>query len=123
MSFSELQTVMFEAAQLVNQRPIGRHPTYPDEGSYFCPNDLLLSRASPEVPQGPFTERVGDRYRLDFIQRIAQSFWKKWTRDYFLGLIIRSKRHMERRNIKEGDVILIQDSNALQGDWRIGIVT
>lgn len=25
MSFSELQTVMFEAAQLVNQRPIGRH--------------------------------------------------------------------------------------------------
>lgn len=25
MSFSELQTVMFEATQLVNQRPIGRH--------------------------------------------------------------------------------------------------
>ena len=59
MSFSELQTVMFEAAQLVNQRPIGRHPTHPADRSYLCPNDLLLSRASPEVTQGPFKERVG----------------------------------------------------------------
>ena len=26
MDFSELQTVMYEAAQIVNQRPIGKHP-------------------------------------------------------------------------------------------------
>lgn len=59
MSFSKLQTVMFEAAQLGNQRPIGRHPAHPHERSYLCPNDLLLGRVSPEVPQGPFMERVG----------------------------------------------------------------
>ena len=59
MSFSELQTVMFGAAQLVNQRPIGRHPTHPDDGSYLCPNDLLLGRASPEVPQGPLLKESG----------------------------------------------------------------
>ena len=35
MRFSELQTVMFEAAQIVNQRPIGRHPTSPEDGSYL----------------------------------------------------------------------------------------
>ena len=46
------------------------------------------------MPQGPFKERVRDRYS-----------------------------HVERRNAKEGDIILIQDSNALQGDWRIGIIT
>ena len=48
-SFSEVQTVIYEAAQLVNQRPIGRHPTSPDEGSYLCPNH--------HVPEGPFTEK------------------------------------------------------------------
>lgn len=123
MDFSELQTVMFEAAQIVNQRPIGRHPTSPDDGSYLCPNDLLLGRASPEVPQGPFKERVSDRYRLDFIQKIVEGFWKKWTRDYFPGLIVRSKWHVERRNVKKGDVVLVQDSNALRGEWKLGIVT
>ena len=30
MTFSELQTVVFEAAGLVNERPIGNHPSSPD---------------------------------------------------------------------------------------------
>ena len=123
MDFSELQTVMYEAAQIVNQRPIGKHPTHPDDGSYLCPNDLLLGRSSPEVPQGPFKQRVSDRYRLDFIQQVVQSFWKKWTRDYFPGLIVRSKWHVEKRNVRRGDVVLIQDSNPVRGNWKIGIVT
>ena len=54
LSFSEFQTVIFEAAQLVNQRPIGRNPSQPDDDTYLCPNDLLLGRASSNVPQGPF---------------------------------------------------------------------
>ena len=29
---SELQTVCYEAANLVNERPIGRHPTSPEDG-------------------------------------------------------------------------------------------
>lgn len=38
LGFSELQTVCYEAANLVNERP--------DDGSYLCPNDLLLGRAT-----------------------------------------------------------------------------
>ena len=56
LTFSEFQTVIYEASQLVNQRPIGRSPTQPDDGTYLCPNDLLLGRASSHVPQGPFKE-------------------------------------------------------------------
>ena len=54
LSFSELQTCMFEASELVNQRPIGNHPTDPSDGVYLSPNDLLLGRASSCIPQGPF---------------------------------------------------------------------
>lgn len=123
MDFSELQTVMFEVSQIVNQRPIGRHPTNPEDGSYLCPNDLLLGRASSEVPQGPFRERVSSKYRLDYIQQIVQNFWKKWTRDYFPGLLVRQKWHVEKRNMKVGDVVVIQDTNAVRGEWKLGIVT
>ena len=31
LTFSELQTLCFEAANLVNEQPIGRHPTLPDD--------------------------------------------------------------------------------------------
>ena len=42
MRFSELQNVMFNAAQLVNQRPIARHPADPEDVSYLCPNCYVL---------------------------------------------------------------------------------
>ena len=54
----ELYTVFLEVANLVNQRPIGRIPNYPDDGSYICPNDILLGHASSEVPKGPSKPRT-----------------------------------------------------------------
>ena len=52
----ELYTCLLEVANLMNQRPIGRIPNDPDDGSYLCPKDMLLGRATSMVPQGPFRE-------------------------------------------------------------------
>ena len=75
-SFAEMQTVMHEAVQLVNQRPIGRKPLTPDDGTYLCPNDLLLGHY---YPQGPFSESANAKQRLNFTQDIIKKFWEKWT--------------------------------------------
>ena len=99
-AFSELQTVCFEAANLVNERPIGRHPTSPDDESYLCPNDLLLGRSTSRVPSGPFAQTDNPRRRYEFIQKIVDNFWRKWTRDYFSSLIIQQKWHTAKRNLK-----------------------
>jgi transposase InsO family protein len=58
----ELYTCIPEVANLVNQRPIGRVPNDPDDGSYLCPNDMLLGKhhlvylkghlKKPETPDG-----------------------------------------------------------------------
>ena len=122
-TFSELQTALFEAAQLVNQRPIGLHPSRPDDGSYLCPNDLILGRSSSQVPQGPFQERNSNKHRIDFIEKVAQAFWKRWTREVFPSLVISPKWHSERRNVMKGDVVLIEDANALRGKWKMGVVS
>ena len=122
LSFSELQTCMFEAAELVNQRPIGNHPSDPSDGVYLCPNDLLLGRASSSIPEGPFQERSSHRYRLDFVQQIVSAFWKRWVREVFPNLVICPKWHTERRNLKAGDIVLMQDDNALRGKWKKALV-
>ena len=54
LTVPEIQTVFFEATNLVNERPIGRHPTDLNDGVYLCPNHSLLGRASSTVPSGPF---------------------------------------------------------------------
>lgn len=123
MTFSELQTVCFEAAHLINERPIGRHPTSPDDESYLCPNDLLLGRSTSRVPSGPFIQTDNPRRRYEFIQKIVDNFWRRYTRDYFPSLIIQQKWHTTKRNLRKGDIVLIQDSNQIRGQWKLGKVS
>ncbi len=57
LSFPGLQTVLFEAASLLNERPIGLKPgSDVNAGSYLCPNKLLLGRASSHAPLGVWLE-------------------------------------------------------------------
>ena len=94
LTFSELQTVLCEVANLLNGRPIGRKPgADPTSGVYLSPNDLLLGRTSIEPPQGNWAKasKLADRFL--YMQRIVTSFWMKWYRDYFSLMTIRQKWH------------------------------
>ena len=104
----ELHTVVYEVANILNERPIGMHPTNPDEGTYICPNDLSLGRASSRIPGGPFADFTSLKNRYAFVEGIANSFWRNMTRDYFPSLLIRSKWHVQKRNIVLGDTVVIQ---------------
>ena len=123
LSFSELLTVLYEASQLVNERPIGTHTSDPDSGTYLAANDLLMGRASSKVPQGPFNQRSSDKHRLDFIQSVVNQFWKRWTNEVFPSLVMQKKWHTASRNLQCGDIVLIKDSNNLRGKWKMGKVT
>ena len=121
LKFSEMLTVMYEAAELVNERPIGQHPSHPDEG-YLCPNDLLLGRSSNEVPQGIFEHHANNKSRFFFVQSVVNNFWRRWTREVFPNLVIQKKWHTESRNLMKGDVVLVQDINAVRGSWKKAVV-
>lgn len=120
LTFGELQTVLFEVANLTNERPIGIKPgTDLDLGSYLCPNDLILGRTSIKVPSDTWTNTINPKPRLEFIQKIVENFWRRWQRDYFPTLVIRQKWHVSKRNVVPGDIVLLQDSNAVIGKWKL----
>ena len=123
LTFGELQTVLFEVANLLNERPIGTKPGVDIElGSYLCPNDLLLGRTSIKAPVGKYMTENGIKNRLEFIERVTNGFWRKWQRDYFPTLLIRQKWHVDKRNVCEGDIVIIQDANSIRGHWRLAQV-
>ena len=118
----ELYTCFLEIANLINQRPIGRVSTDPNEGTYLCPNDILLGRASSDIPQGPFRETRDPRKLVEFVQRIVDDFWKRWQRDVFPALVPRRKWNADRRNVRVNDVVVVENPNVVRGNWRIGKV-
>lgn len=118
----ELYTCLQDIGNLVNQRPIGRVPTDPDDGHYLCPNDMLLGRASREVPQGPFRETRNPKHRVEFVQKIVNSFWQRWTRDVLPLLVPRRKWDANRRNVCVNDIVMLVDSSAVRGKWTVGRV-
>jgi hypothetical protein len=124
LTFSELQTALFDVTALLNERPIGTKTTNPDEGAYLCPNDLLLGRTNRSAPYGQwFQNNDSGKIRLSAINDIVDSFWKKWLKYYFPTLIVRKKWHTERRNVCTGDIVLMQqDSNDYKGVWRLAQV-
>lgn len=98
----ELYTCLLEVSSLVNQRRIGLIPNDLDDGSYLCPNDLLLRRASSQVPQGHFKETSNPGRRVEFVQRVVDYLWKRWSRDVFPSLISRET------------FVIVKDPNAVQ---------
>ena len=87
---NETAEALVKSCKLALKKAIGEHVLTPFElytclldGAYLCPNDISLGRASPEVPQGPFQETKNPRKRVEFVQKIVESFWRRWTRDVF----------------------------------------
>ena len=81
---------------------------------------MLLGRSSPF--QGPFRETKNPRKRVEFVQKIVDSFWKRWTRDVFPLLVPRKKWNSEKRNVRVNDVVIMQDGTVVRGKWRVGRV-
>ena len=77
---------------------------------------------APEVPQGPFQETKNPRKRVEFVQKIIDSFWRRWTRDVFPLLVPRRKWNSEKRKVRIGDIVIVQDGTAISGKWKAGRV-
>ena len=121
----ELQTVLYECANLTNERPIGVNKTPKADGSFrvLTPNCLLMGRSLNTVPDD--TElashlRPSDRYQL--IHHVTSAFWSRWCCEVTPEAVIRQRWHETGRNLQIGDVVWIHDSSNIKGRYLLGIV-
>ena len=104
---------------MLNGRPIGMKSG--SSGS-ICPNDLLLGRASYLIPVGKYDASINLKKRSQFMEVLIQTFWRKWHTHYFPSLILQQKWHTAKRNVRVGDIVLLQDAKALRGNWKLAEV-
>ncbi|KAH8338905.1 hypothetical protein KR059_006255, partial [Drosophila kikkawai] len=52
----------------------------------------------------------------------AQMFWRRWSREYVLGLQIRGKWHQQQDNVEEGQLVIVAEDNLPSQQWVLGRV-
>ncbi len=120
-TMGELGTIVAEAAQMVNSRPIAPNTGDPESGGPITPLHLLLGSASVEVPQVRFNEMPKLTQRLQFIEEAKKQFWTKWMSQVFGGKDAIAQMDKER-DVAVGDVVLLAEAENDDPTYRMGVV-
>ena len=122
LSAPEFLTVCTEAANTINERPIGLLPSLDSTINVLTPNCLLLGRATSSNPGNwqPGNPSIKTRYHL--VTSVGDDFWKHWLQLFAPSLLYQHKWHSAQRDLQVGDVVLVSDSNSLRGTYKLALV-
>lgn len=117
-----LLTVLAEAAEVINSRPLTYQPQDASTPEALTPNHFLrLGPANKELvlDTGNENRALFDSYQRS--QLLAQRMWKRWISEYVPSLNRRTKWHEDREPVKVGDVVFIADEEQRK-TWIRGVV-
>ena len=119
-----LQTLMCEAENIINGRPLTAISGGPKDLEPLTLNHLLLLRQEASLPLDIFkTDQLFSRPRCLQVQYLANVFWHKWKREYLPLLEQRQKWLRPRRNLSGGDSVLIVNEKTPRSLWPTGRVS
>ena len=119
-----LRMFLAEAECIVNSRPLTLESLHDPDSKPLSPSQILTMKtrvASP--PPGVFQEiGVYARKRWRVVQHMANSFWSRWRKEYLQLLQSRQKWSETKRDLKEGDIVLMKDDGTPRGQWPLALV-
>lgn len=118
-----LSTVLTEATNILNSRPLTRNSDDPMDEEPLTPNHLLQLRPCVSVPPGIFEkEDLHCRRQWRQAQDLANLFWKRWIKEYHPTLQERKKWNEPKENLKVDDLVLLADEHYPRGQWPLARV-
>lgn len=120
-----LLSMLIEVEHIVNTRPLTYIPLENESSEVLTPNHFLLGCSSGVKTYGRFSDEGELLFRnWKRSQQFANSFQKRWVRDYLPSLNITPKWRDPVRELKIGDVVFIFDEKSYGKDIHPkGIVT
>lgn len=118
-----LQTVLIEAENIVNSRPLTYVSSNENDFESITPNHFLIGTSSIVKPPGIFEQKFDLRKQWRFAQQLVDRFWHRWVREYLPTLTARSKWLQETRNIEVGEVVVLMDNQLPRNNWPLGRIT
>ena len=118
----DLLTLVAEIERIMNDRPITKLPSRPDDVATLTPGMVISSSVGDSLPPDVFMKSDGYRRSLRKTQYLADIFWEKWLSHYLPFLQPRQKWFATSPNIQVGDIVLLLDENCKRGQWPTAVV-
>lgn len=118
-----LRGALMKVESIINSRPLTYIPLDHCGDEALTPNHFILGSSSGmKPPIEPTGEPESMRKGWKYAQQLADSFWRRWLREY-LPVITRRTKWFEAVNpIEEGDIVYIVDPNGPRNSWPKGRV-
>lgn len=118
-----LRSLVIEAANIINARPLTHIPVSPSDPNPLTPNHFILGRTnSTTMPVEADRKQLSSRKQWRILQQLNNQFWRRWVQDYLPELTRRSKYHGEVGPIVEGSLVLVCDADRSRNQWVRGRV-
>ena len=119
-------TIVIEIEGILNRRPLTPMSTDPDDTEVITPAHILypatFSHSSATIiPKDPDSDSdMRSAWRQ--AQSRINAFWKVWSTEYLALLHPRSKWRSTKRDLKEGDLVILVDESVKRHEWRMARV-
>ncbi|XP_036319927.1 uncharacterized protein LOC118734312 [Rhagoletis pomonella] len=120
-----LQSVIIEAENIVNSRPLTHLPISVDQEEPLTPNHFLLGSANTmQTPciGHPDEKTCTLRKQWRISRQLRDRFWKRWVVEYLPTLTRRDKWCTSSKALSVGDIVFICDPNMPRRQWCRGVV-
>lgn len=124
LSLDEMVTLTTQIECLLNSRPLCKLNSDPEDCDILTPNHFLKITPLSVIPALDFSnDNINRLTRFQLLDRLMQSFWKRWSLEYLTQLQAREKWSSHSPPIKPGMLVLMRQENAAPLNWPTGIVS
>lgn len=118
-----LLTVLAEAEDMVNSRPLTYMPQESAEDEALTPNHFIrgLPAGEREEAHAPASSAEALRDNFKRSQQLADMLWQRWLKEYVPTVNQRTKWQADRDPVEEGELVYLVDGNNRR-TWIRGIV-
>lgn len=121
LTFEELTTVFCRIEAVLNSRPLCSLSDNPNEFDVLTAGHFLVGQSLVAVPEYEFEDVPLNRLsRWQSIQKVSQSFWRRWSDDYLHSLQQKNKWFSSPPNLKVGDLVLLKSNLTRPLQWPLG---
>lgn len=122
LTHEQTYTLLVQIEGVLNSRPLFAPSDDPLDWNPITPAHLAIGRSTAQRPFVEDIDHLADNRLTTWglQQKLHNQFQKSWRHDYIASLQKRNKWYRVEENLKEGDLVLLQDENSPPARWPLG---